>query len=694
MSPRKTEEEYDALGRFVNKTVNAINQTTQRITTRDVFGNPLEAVNIDGVLTTVAADRMGQPFVNYTETGVWTKTIKYDGSGSHCPSDTSFRVTTTKGGGPTQIDCYDKLERTIRTARKGFNGAYIYTDQYYDSSGRVARVSEPYFAGSSPQWNITGYDALGRVTGIVSAGGDDLTQDYDHRAVNSCTAAGARVTLTTNGLNQQNIELRNAKGETSAVYDDQCGLVTYDYDAVGNLTRVTSADGHVVTMSYDRAGRKTSMNDPDKGYWQYAYNAMGEMTRQLDSKNQAVDFSYDTLGRVTTRRELRDVSSLAQTSNTTVNKESTSYKTSGYGKGQVNSVTYRAGEAGAALHKKTFVYDVFGRVSTVSTTFDNVEQFVEETTYDQHSRVFQQFDASGDDHGLRYVYSNGYLSKIKEAREGIEGVVYQDILTMDARGNITTMQLGNGVTVHASYEEASGRLKNLSAFDSFGVEKQDVDYLFDVLGNLKSRNDQSGVGSGLKETFNYDSLNRLNRVQLTAPALGITAATTTLSLNYTRDGNINCKSDVAGVGTPNGCFNTTFGNYSYGSNAGPHAVTSAGGVSYRYDANGNQISSNDGRNISYSVFDKPVSITRGADRTDFSYGIGNSRYQRKDYKNAVLQKRTLYLKAVERITENNSTFFKRYLGGVAIATYYPSNGCKAGRVPVERPYWIHSYGNG
>ena len=339
-------------------------------------------------------------------------------------------------------------------------------------------------------------------------------------------------------------------------------------------------------------------------------------------------------------------------------------------------MTYRAGETGLALHKKTFIYDVFGRVNTVSTTFGNVEQFVEETTYDQHSRVFQQFDASGDDHGLRYVYSNGYLSKIKEAREGLEGTVYQDILTMDARGSVTTMQLGNGVTVHATYEAASGRLTNLSAFDSFGVEKQDVDYLFDVLGNLKSRNDQSGLNTSLKETFNYDSLNRLNRVQLTAPALGITAASTTLSLNYTRDGNINCKSDVAGVGTPNGCFNTTFSNYSYGSKAGPHALTNAGGVSYNYDANGNQTSANNGRNISYTVFDKPVSISRNSDRTDFSYGIGNSRYQRIDSKNSVVHKRTLYLNAVERITENNSTFFKRYLGGVAISTYYPSTGVK------------------
>ncbi len=120
-----------------------------------------------------------------------------------------------------------------------------------------------------------------------------------------------RVTLIVNGLNQKRVEVKNVKGETEAVYDDQCGLVSYDYDAVGNLTRVTGADGESVTMTYDTAGRKTAMDDPDKGYWQYAYNALGELRRQLDSKNQAIDFTYDTLGRVTDRRELTGVSSLA-----------------------------------------------------------------------------------------------------------------------------------------------------------------------------------------------------------------------------------------------------------------------------------------------------------------------------------------------------------------------------------------------
>ena len=445
-------------------------------------------------------------------------------------------------------------------------------------------------------------------------------------------------------------------GESVAVYDDNCGMVSYEYDAIGNLTNVIGADGVVVGMSYDLAGRKINMIDPDKGIWQYAYNTLGEMTRQLDSKGQAIDFSYDDLGRVTERFELKEVTSLTDSSPTLVNTEISSYRTASPGMGQPLSVTYQD-SSGVDLHKKEFFYDAYGRVDIVSTSI-GAETFAEQTTYDEYSRVFQQFDSSGADHGLRYVYSNGYLSQLKEAHDGVSGTVYQDIQAMDARGNVTNMTLGGpasgGYTaiIDASYEQSSGRLLNLSAYDGNGTEIQDVEYIFDVLGNLKQRHDQSGLTTNLNETFFYDNLNRLEAVNL---SLDGAAAATTMSLAYNEAGNIMSKT---GVGT-----------YLYDASR-PHAVSNAGGIEYDYDANGNQISG-DGRTITYTVFDKPDRITKGGDQVDFAYGVGNSRYQRID-SGPTLQRTTLYLGSVERITEGSSTYYKRYLGGVAIATYYPS----------------------
>ena len=184
-------------------------------------------------------------------------------------------------------------------------------------------------------------------------------------------------------------------------------------------------------------------------------------------------------------------------------------------------------------------------------------------------------------------------------------------------------------------------------------------YLFDVLGNLKSRHDMS-ASSNRKEEFSYDSLNRLDQVQLIAPDLGLPSPVQTLALTYDTAGNISWKSDI--------------GNYTYGANgAGTHAVTNAGGVTYSYDINGNQTSGN-GRNISYTVFDKVANLTVGNQDTTYTYGIGNTRLERRDSVSAVVEKTTTYLGNVEYITEQGgNTMFKRYLGGSAIATYYPAS---------------------
>jgi len=485
---------------------------------------------------------MGRPFISYTQTGAWSKTIQSTSSSSYCPSgDTAFYTLTTGGGQPSRYGCFDRLGREVRTATQGFAGVMVYVDHYYDALGRAERVSEPYNSGSTRYWNQTAYDAVGRLDSVLAADGNDMTYDYDQTA-SACSIAGAaRQVEITNGLSQVQLELRNALGEVLSVYDNTCGRVSYVYDAVGNITSVTGADAVVTTTTYDLAGRKITLNDPDKGSWQYAYNPLGELTRQLDGKSQAIDFYYDLLGRVNDRRELSGTSSLTPGNGTVQNRELTTWNTSTTasvkGKGQVTTALYRTGSTGTILHQRDFTYDSFGRPSLVSTTQGTL-QLPEETTYDQFGRVFQQFDASGDDHGVRYHYNAfGYVEKLQEAREGTNGVIYQHIQDMNERGQVTYMLLGttvqgaflsNGAEAFATYAASSGRLQTLEGYDASGVELQFNNYTFDALGNIKSRWDQSG-STNLKETFAYDGLNRLLNVLLSTNG---GANQTTLTMSY------------------------------------------------------------------------------------------------------------------------------------------------------------------
>ncbi|HKX55759.1 MAG TPA: hypothetical protein VJN01_06650, partial [Xanthomonadales bacterium] len=434
MPERVSTQIHDALGRYVLEARNAFSQPISRVLQRDVFGNALQVANIDGVKTLSGADFMGRPFISWTETGAWRKTLINTGSGTYCPAGkTAFHSISSGGGQPIQYRCSDILGREIRAATEGFSGSFVFVDTEYDENGRVARISEPRFSNGSLLWNETAYDDLGRISAILAVDGNDTSYDYDETA-SACGKPGAAGQVrTTNGLGQVQLEVRSAMGEITNVYDNACGLISYDYDSVGNLIKLTGADGVVTTMIYDKAGRKTSLNDADKGNWQYAYDPLGEMTRQVDSKAQAVDFEFDDMGRVTTRYERTAVSSLTDNTHNTINSESTSWinstSASVKGKGQASSINYRTGSSGAVVHQLNITFDSYGRASLQTQTLDGLV-LSDETTYDQFGRVFQQFDASGDDRGVRLHYNTrGYLERLQEAREGAQGMMYQQILS-------------------------------------------------------------------------------------------------------------------------------------------------------------------------------------------------------------------------------------------------------------------------
>jgi len=666
MSPRGDSANFDGWGRFTIESRNAYNQVTHRVLGWDPFGNPLQTQNIDGVVSLTAADQMGRLFAHYSATGAWTRSDFGEGGHIQCPSGTAFHSIAMGGGQPQSIECFDPLGRTIRKAVEGFLGGWINVDSYFDVSGRPQRVSEPHFSGQVRHWNLTQYDSLSRIIETTAANGLVEQVVYDSQGTH-CGHSGVRGMLTRtipgDGTTRQSWEMQNVAGQTERVIDEGCADVAYGYDAVGNLVEVENIDGSVIAIGYDALGMyKVQMNDPDKGYWQYASNALGEVTRQLDSKQQAIDFQYDLMGRVVNRRELTGVSSLNDNSFQTRNHEIRVWQNSSSpgvtGRGQLVTERYVQGEAGAVLHERAYSHDAFGRNDRVDQELEG-RTFIESTTYDQFGRVFQRFDASGNSHGARYHYNpRGYLHKIQEARQGEDAVVYQEVLAVDQRGNPTAAVLGNQTEVFADFDPASGFVQTLEAYSAGGGEMQRVEYSFDRLGNLESRHDRSG-SSNMREDFDYDELSRLERVMLTAPAFGLNQFQTQ-SLSYDASGNITYKSGV--------------GSYLYGAGtAGPHAVTRAGSVSYSYDANGNQVGSSDGRFIDYAVFDKPVRIEKGGDFTEFAYGLANQRYKRVDSNDVDQQKTTWTIGGVEFIEKASSVFFKRYIAGVAIVDYYPSN---------------------
>ncbi|MEX0941675.1 MAG: RHS repeat domain-containing protein [Pseudomonadales bacterium] len=148
-------------------------------------------------------------------------------------------------------------------------------------------------------------------------------------------------------------------------------------------------------------------------------------------------------------------------------------------------------------------------------------------------------------------------------------------MSVDARGNVTEEVIG-GLTSQRGFDADTGHLNSIVSLS--GV-LQDLAYSFDELGNLTSRSDTTYTNN-FTESYFYDALNRLTATS--------SATANNLTLTYDAAGNIKTKSNLQSGAT-----------YHYGSSTvRPHAVTSVGGISYSYDANGNMIGG-DGRSISY-----------------------------------------------------------------------------------------------
>ena len=224
---------------------------------------------------------------------------------------------------------------------------------------------------------------------------------------------------------------------------------------------------------------------------------------------------------------------------------------------------------------------------------------------------------------------------------------------MTARGQIARQTLGNGIASNYRYDAETGRLQNIQSANALYNRVQDLHYEWDTIGNLRERQDYSGNKTA-RETFNYDRLNRLTKVNSYSPNRN-----STTHISYDLLGNITSKTGV--------------GSYRYGAgNAGPHAITSVAGVTYSYDANGNNTSGG-GRSLSYSTYDKVTRIVKSGHTTTFSYGPSRSRITRQDSDSNGNRKTTRYVGNVEVIDytaghRRGERDYKRSIAGIALET--------------------------
>jgi RHS repeat-associated protein len=292
-------------------------------------------------------------------------------------------------------------------------------------------------------------------------------------------------------------------------------------------------------------------------------------------------------------------------------------RTRGYAVGQPASAVLvntssnavgRLSESGNGLARTFHQYDVRGRSTSVQRVMDDWS-YVYASTYGYPQNVVAAAGPGSvitastfpDQEVVKYTFDTG------DAQETITttppGGAAQSIVSRmvrNVRGQTTEVDYGNGAQQFHTYNDATD-LRLYQIYVTLNGTQQEYTYGFDANGSVTSVADGLGYASA---NYGYDSLGRLTGG--------------TWAYGYDHAGNLTSKEGAAQSYFPSGAGSVH-----------PHAVSSAGGLNYTYDANGNLTSRSDGMAITWNAEDMPIQVVGGAATTPTQkYFLGESLWKK------------------------------------------------------------------
>jgi len=705
--------DYDFIDRtsYVDYTTNGYFPTQTRLpTTNGIiqsesnyfdarFGLKTQLTGPNGITTSWSYDQFGRQIAENRADG--TSTTQSIGKcavgGCVGVRNSVYYQTISSSGATPAYTYYDVYGRELRVETIGLDSARIFTDKVYDSHGRLLGVTKPYFELETPFWGCYRYNKYNALekeyeTNSYPCEMGTLGQmEWYHRVTKwqkSFTETVIYNYFVENDANKTvatiHTKNKNVLGQLTSSLEDSYNIpipdakkpaVFYEYDAWGNLIKTElkrqdgtfNAETDTIYTPHNIRGFKTGMTDPDKGTWQYKYDVLGNLIYQKDAEGEAINNMYDTLNRLIQRIEDGEVRNDG-TEETSVWVYDTA----------VNGIGKLAYEHNQTTDfKRTYTYDSYGRPSSTTHQIkddanDINKTLTTNTTYDSYSRVstIGYPNVNGTTFTVKNEYNaEGYLENVKNA---VTNKVYWTLEGINAAGQITKEKLGEIPSTSRVFDPATGHITNINGW------KQDATYVYDTLGNLRSRADNLDPAQEFKDTFKYDWLNRISEATISESYSGWQV---TRNYSYDAFGNIESKSGTATVYNPTGAdTKATFTNtYLYSKvNAGSHAVTSVvkeqndqniGTSSYAYDDNGNMTSSqfaqDNERTLSYTSFSKPREIRKGNTFTKFGYDTSHMRsWQVTDKDTTIyISPRTDTGYHYEQVIENGVTKHRHYIYG-------------------------------
>ncbi|NRF13130.1 toxin TcdB middle/N-terminal domain-containing protein [Vibrio coralliilyticus] len=578
---------------------------------------------------------------------------------------------------------YDGLSRLRMTRKQSKTGVDVLDGVDYSPRGFAVSRYLPYSASGFayvPQADKTrtqvSYDALGRELRLIHPMTSDepmasyRLNEYRPLAIwrqnetQTSSLVGQGKLLEYDGLATDTSPLGRLRQVNEVVGVDEEGeevgaqtyITRYDYDLLGNFTRLTDSRNNQRIMDYDSLGNLRYVSDPNRGERWSFYDAQGKVTAIRDGRNQEQHFVYDGASRVThtyyknlTTEDVDQPPSLTGVrlvhhyqydSAEDVNQTNLA--------GQVANIRDESGES-------RFGYDARGRQilhqrkvtgDGIDTPFYQIRQ-----KFDSADRLTEYTYADGST--LNYSYdASGKLASIADVLDTIE---------YHPSGQVSVLGFSNGVTTQREFDARHRLADQISSTARMTFERRHYSYgpNSDLARIEDNRSDAEKrvlatqlatdiVNLNQSATFLYDAYSRLidadygsRSFQYRYDQIG-----NVLSKNLANSGQDKLTSFSYG-GREDGTGREGRRGYQAEFAAGPNALTS-NDESIGYDSVGNRLF--DGTRLyHWNTDNRLVGIDTDIGRAQYGYDFDGQRRYKKVSLNDGKTSQVIYLDSLNEI---------------------------------------------
>lgn len=273
-------------------------------------------------------------------------------------------------------------------------------------------------------------------------------------------------------------------------------LTTFEYDALGRLTKTTDPSGLVTeVLAFDVTGLPSLIKDARSFEWAMEYDLKGQLIKSIFQPNGVADtttYTYDIIGQMISSKDA-------------LNRQWD------YTYDEARRLVEIESPTGDAI---TLAYDAMGNVTrTAHLDMADLERFIAETQYDELGRVLQALGSNGQITGFTHDVEDN-LATVTDAANLVVTKSYDALNRMteiaDRAGGTTSMihDIDDQVT---SYTDPRG-IETAFTFNGFGEllsedsgDRGIMSYTYNNRGLPTSYTD----GRGVVTNYTYDDAGRI-----------------------------------------------------------------------------------------------------------------------------------------------------------------------------------------